>query len=67
LKRFDVQVSNLRMRYAADEPWAVDGVSFTIPQGGSLDVVGPSEPGRTSLVNVLLRFWDYIGVPPPRT
>jgi ATP-binding cassette, subfamily C, bacterial CydC len=58
-QRFDVQVSNLRMRYAADEPWALDGVSFTIPQGGSLGVVGPSGSGKTSLVNVLLRFWDY--------
>ena len=57
--QFDVQVSNLRMRYAADEPWALDGVSFTIRQGGSLGVVGPSGSGKTSLVNVLLRFWDY--------
>jgi ATP-binding cassette, subfamily C, bacterial CydC len=57
--RFDVQMRNLRMRYAADEPWALDGVSFTIPQGGSLGVVGPSGSGKTSIVNALLRFWDY--------
>ncbi len=57
--RFDLRVEGLRMRYAPDAPWALDGVDLVVPQGGSLGIVGPSGSGKTSLLNVLLRFWDY--------
>ncbi len=56
---FDLRVEGLRMRYAPDAPWALDGVDLVVPQGGSLGIVGPSGSGKTSLLNVLLRFWDY--------
>ncbi len=57
--RFDLRIEGLRMRYADDAPWALDGVDLVIPQGGSLGIVGPSGSGKTSLLNVVLRFWDY--------
>ncbi|MCX8256521.1 MAG: thiol reductant ABC exporter subunit CydC, partial [Beijerinckiaceae bacterium] len=57
--RFDLRIEGLRMRYADDAPWALDGVDLVVPQGGSLGVVGPSGSGKSSLLNVLLRFWDY--------
>jgi thiol reductant ABC exporter CydC subunit len=56
---YSLSVKDLRFRYAADEPPALDGVSFAVPQGGSLAVVGPSGGGKSTLVNLLLRFWDY--------
>ena len=56
---FDLRVSNLKMRYAETQPWALDNVSFVIPQGGCLGVVGHTGAGKTSLLNVLLRFWDF--------
>ena len=37
----------------------LDGLSLTIPSGGSLALVGPSGSGKSTLVNLLLRFWDY--------
>ncbi len=58
-RRFDLSVRALRMRYAPDAPWALDGLDLTVPQGGSLGIVGPTGSGKTSLLNVLLRFWDY--------
>ena len=58
-RRFDLRVRGLRMRYAADAPWALDGLDLDVPEGGSLGIVGPSGSGKTSLLNVLLRFWDY--------
>ena len=30
-----------------------------MPQGGSIGIVGATGSGKTSLLNVLLRFWDY--------
>ncbi|MHB9092421.1 MAG: amino acid ABC transporter ATP-binding/permease protein, partial [Chloroflexota bacterium] len=50
---------NLHFRYAPDEPWALDGLDFALPEGGHLAVVGPSGAGKSTLVNLLLRFWDY--------
>jgi ATP-binding cassette, subfamily C, bacterial CydC len=57
--RFDLRVAGLKMRYAATQAWALDDVSFAIPQGSCLGVVGPTGAGKTSLLNVLLRFWDF--------
>ena len=37
----------------------LDGLSLTIPSGGSLALVGPSGSGKSTLVSLLLRFWDY--------
>lgn len=58
-RRFDLKVRGLRMRYRDDGPWALDGVDLDVPQGGSVGIVGPSGAGKTSLLNVLLRSWDY--------
>lgn len=57
--RFDLHVEGLKMRYAETQGWALDDVSFAIPQGSCLGVVGQTGAGKTSLLNVLLRFWDF--------
>jgi ATP-binding cassette subfamily C protein CydC len=57
--QFDVRVSRLKMRYAESETWALDDISFVIPEGGCLAVIGQTGAGKTSLLNVLLRFWDF--------
>ncbi|MFN7209651.1 MAG: thiol reductant ABC exporter subunit CydC, partial [Aggregatilineales bacterium] len=54
-----LHVRDLRFRYAEDEPYALDGVTFTLPQGGAMAIVGGSGGGKTTLVNLILRFWDY--------
>jgi ATP-binding cassette subfamily C protein CydC len=56
---FDLRLSGLRMRYADDASWALDGVDLDVPAGGRLGIVGATGSGKTSLLNVLLRFWDY--------
>ena len=60
-QRFDLQIHGLRMRYADDAPWALNGLDLAIAQGEAIGVVGPSGAGKTSLLNVLLRFWEYEG------
>ncbi|MDE2254036.1 MAG: thiol reductant ABC exporter subunit CydC [Betaproteobacteria bacterium] len=47
------------MRYAADAPWTLQGLTVDVRSGGRLAIVGASGAGKSSLVNVLARFWDY--------
>lgn len=55
----DLCLRGVRLRYQDDGPWALDGVDLDLPHGRRLAVVGASGAGKSSLVNLLLRFWDY--------
>jgi ATP-binding cassette, subfamily C, bacterial CydC len=56
---FGLEFRHVRMRYGEGEPWVLDDVSLTIPQGGSVGIVGSTGSGKTSLLNLVLRFWDF--------
>ncbi len=60
-RRFDVCLRGLRMRYADDAPWALDGIDLDVADGEAVGIVGASGSGKTSILNVLLRFWEYEG------
>ncbi len=56
---YALRVEDLFFRYAAGEPPALQGISFSLRPGQRLAIVGPSGSGKTTLVNLLVRFWDY--------
>jgi ATP-binding cassette subfamily B protein len=41
-----------------DEDWVLQDVSFTIEEGETIAVVGHTGAGKTTLTNLLLRFYD---------
>ena len=56
-----IALRGLRMRYADDAPWVLDGVDLDIPPGARLALVGASGAGKSSVLQVLARFRDYAG------
>ncbi|HTI18565.1 MAG TPA: thiol reductant ABC exporter subunit CydC [Trinickia sp.] len=55
----DVSLRDVCMRYRDEGPLALDHVSLDLPAGGRIALVGESGAGKSSIVSVLLRFWDY--------
>jgi len=49
-----IEVSELRFRYADQEPWVLDGVNLKITPGESVAIVGPSGCGKSTLINAML-------------
>lgn len=49
-----VEFENVSLKYPGSEDFALRNVSFSIPAGESIAIVGPSGAGKTSLADVLL-------------
>ena len=55
--RVEVEFSNVTFGYQAKEPVLKD-VSFRVPAGTRVAVVGSTGAGKTTLINLLTRFYD---------
>ncbi|WP_312159803.1 ABC transporter ATP-binding protein [Oscillibacter sp.] len=49
------------VHFAYGDRRILDGISFTIPEKTTTAVVGPSGGGKTTLCNLIARFWDVDG------
>ena len=56
--RGHVAVEHVSFRYQPALPLALDDVSLAIAPGEVVALVGPSGAGKTTLANLLPRFWD---------
>ena len=42
----------------AAEGYELEDISFSLPRGGSLGIIGATGSGKTTLINLLMRFYD---------
>ena len=55
-----VAFEDVSFRYAPDKP-LIDHLSLTAEPGQTVAIVGPTGAGKTTLVNLLMRFYDVTG------
>jgi len=53
-----IRFEDVSFQYDYSHGAAVKGVSFALPQGKTLALVGQSGAGKSTLAHLLLRFWD---------
>jgi ATP-binding cassette, subfamily C, bacterial CydC len=56
-----IRFEQARLRYAADAPWALDGVDLELAPGARLALVGASGAGKSSLLAALQKFYPLQG------
>lgn len=60
VKEFSIQFEKVSFSYPGANQKAVDDVSFTIPQGNTVALVGASGGGKTTIARLVPRFWEAI-------
>ena len=56
--RGEIEFKNVTFHYNDDSSEVLSGINLKIPEGGSVAVVGPSGGGKTTLCNLIPRFYD---------
>lgn len=52
-----LEFNNVSFRYEADKP-LIDNLNLKVAPGSTIAIVGPTGAGKTTLVNLIMRFYD---------
>lgn len=55
---YDLLLDNVSFRYSEHHDWALKNIKLSIPQGSKLAIIGVSGSGKTSLLQLLMRYFD---------
>ncbi|MBT3785107.1 ABC transporter ATP-binding protein, partial [bacterium] len=53
-----IEIQDLGFQFRSDK-WVLDGINLSVQEGQVIALVGPSGGGKSSLVNLLPRFYTY--------
>jgi len=53
-----ITLENVSFRYAPELPWALENLSFEIPTGETLAIIGRTGAGKSTLVELIVRLID---------
>jgi ATP-binding cassette subfamily B protein len=53
-----VVFENVHFRYQSDKPDVIHGLNFEVQPGQRVALVGPTGAGKSTIVNLLMRFYD---------
>lgn len=56
----DVSISNVSFSYVKERP-LISGFSLDVKSGSRIAIVGPTGCGKTTMINLLMRFYDVDG------
>ena len=56
----DVRFEKVRFSYSEEAP-LIEDLDIDVPQGSTIAIVGPTGAGKTTLVNLLMRFYEIQG------
>ncbi|MFG3048638.1 ABC transporter ATP-binding protein [Streptomyces sp. NPDC048241] len=59
-RRGRVELDHVSFRYDPEKP-LIEDLSLTVEPGQTVAIVGPTGAGKTTLVNLLMRFYDVTG------
>ena len=59
--RPDVSFENINFRYNEIDPWALANINIKIPAGQRIAVIGETGSGKSTLIHLLVRFWNPTG------
>lgn len=56
--RHSVEFRNVSFRYPGNQEWALRDVSFDVPAGATVALIGPSGSGKSTVMNLVQRLYD---------
>lgn len=59
--RGQVEFRNVAFQYGPDKPEVLHGINLKVKPGQRIAIVGPTGAGKSTIVNLLMRFYDATG------
>lgn len=59
-KDYSISFENVTFTYPGGRIPALNSVNFSVPQGSTIALVGPSGGGKTTAASLIPRFWDVV-------